>query len=197
VYRAPRPQISCAEASSTPRLGISEDSHLPTNTPKPASPPRLHCQQHHHGSWRVPLVTEATKSLSQERAAWIGRAKLTVAGSESRASEKSASHQKHHRTACTASTERCLPLHCKRRRISQPLWDRILLSLQPPHPDRTPATRHNREATPTTIKLRQTRRLHQHVGHPGDPAAMAQPRIIIHNKHNIIHRRAVPPLRLR
>jgi hypothetical protein len=63
--------------------------------------------------------------------------------------------------------------------------------------DHTPAARHNRAATPIIIKPRQTRRHHQHVGHPGDPAAMAQLRItIVHNKHNIIpHLAAHPPLR--
>jgi hypothetical protein len=154
----------------------------------------------HHASWRAPLVTEATKSLSQAVGlACIGRARLSVAESGSRVSEKRCKPSKIllHLPPCTASTERCLRLHCKQRCISQPRWDRILLSRQRPHPDPTPAALHNREPTPTTIKLRQTRRLHQHVGHPGDPAAMAQPRVIIPNNHSIIHRLAAPRPRRR
>lgn len=145
-------------------------------------------------------MTEATKSLSQAAAVdWA--CQITVAESGSESVEKSASQPSKTSlpTPCAASIsrERCLQPHSKQRRISQPLWDRTLLLQQLRQADHTPAARHNRAATPIIIKPRQTRRHHQHVGHPGDPAAMAQLRItIVHNKHNIIpHLAAHPPLR--
>ena len=177
----------------------SHDSLCSPNTPKPASAiQNASPAAPHNGSWRVPLVTEATKSLSQA-AALDWACQITIAESGSESVEKSASQQSKTSlpTPCVAfiSRERCLQPHSKQRRISQPLWDRTLLLLQRRQADRTPAARHNRAPTPTIIKLRQTRRHHQHVDHPGDPAAMAQPRIItIHNKHNIIPRLAAHPL---
>jgi hypothetical protein len=145
-------------------------------------------------------VTEATKSLSQA-AALDWACQITIAESGSESVEKSASQPSKTSlpTPCAASIsrERCLQPHSKQRRISQPPWDRTLLLLHRRQADHTPAALHNRAATPTIIKLRQTRRHHQHVGHPGDPAAMAQPRIILPNKHSIIHRLAAPHPRRR
>ena len=176
----------------------SHDSLCSPNTPKPASAiQNASPAAPHNGSWRVPLVTEATKSLSQA-AALDWACQITIAESGSESVEKSASQQSKTSlpTPCVAfiSRERCLQPHFKQRRISQHQWDRILLSLQH-RPDPIRAVHHNREETHTTIKLRQTRRLHQHDGPPGDPVAMAQPRIItIPNKHNIIPRLAAHPL---
>jgi hypothetical protein len=200
--RTVRTVPDCVGAASTLRLHPRPfHQELDLRTPNLLPPSRPHRQQHHrtaphHGSWTVSLVTEATISLSQATGLdWVCQSHPLQNQDLVEKKKVSESDQRHHCPSGAQRRERCLQPHSKQCRTSQPQSDRILLSPHPRRPDRTRAAHHNRAETHTTTKLRQTRRHHQHVGHLGDPAAMAPRRIIINNKHNIILRR--PPHRPR